>query len=457
MPAADDDVRSAVAPADLLYGLHDKPPLRLSFVVALQHVLAVFVGVVTPPLLISRALELPDSDGAFLVSMALLVSGVGTIVQTRRFGPFGSGLLSIQGTSFVFVGPIIALGRSVTAAGGSWRDSLGVVLGVCLAASLVPILAGPFIHRARRIITPLVTGIVVTLIGLTLVSIGMTSVGGGFEARHEGTFGAAQNLGLALIVIVLIVSLNSSRREWLRMISIAAGLSVAYAIAILAGKASLSGLSGLPRFTVPTPFRYGLGFRFSALVPFAFLYVITAVESIGDITATSMLVGEPITGPAYFRRLRGGVMADGANSMLAAIFNSFPSTTFAQNNGVIQLTGVGSRHIGTLIGALMILIGLFPVVGGVLQAMPAAVLGGATLIMFGTVAVAGIRILAGVALDRRASTIMALSFGVGLGITFVPDVTAALPPMLRDMFSSGIATGGLCALCLNALLPGRRA
>ncbi len=442
---------------DLIYGLNDKPPLRLSIVVAVQHVIAVFVGIVTPPLIISRALELPDADGIFLVSMALLVSGLGTILQTRRLGPIGSGLLSIQGTSFVFLGPIIALARSVTAGGGSWRDSLGVVFGLCLAGALVPILLGPFIRLAREVITPLVTGIVVTLIGLTLVAVGITSVGGGFEARHDGTFGSAQNLGLALTVMVLIVSLNSSKREWLRVISIAAGLGAGYGIAILADKVRFTGLAGLPWITVPTPFRYGIGFRASALIPFAFLYVITAIESIGDITATSLLTGEPITGHEYLRRLRGGVIADGVISALAAVLNSFPSTTFAQNNGVIQLTGVGSRHIGTLVGALLIVMGLFPMVGGVLQAMPAAVLGGATIIMFGTVAVAGIKILSGVELDRRGSCIAAVSLGVGLGITFVPDITDKMPPLLRDMFSSGIATGGLCALCLNLALPGRRA
>jgi xanthine permease XanP len=446
-----------MAAMDLIYGLNDKPPLRLSIVVAVQHVIAVFVGIVTPPLIISRALELPDADGIFLVSMALLVSGLGTILQTRRLGPIGSGLLSIQGTSFVFLGPIIALARSVTAGGGSWRDSLGVVFGLCLAGALVPILLGPFIRLAREVITPLVTGIVVTLIGLTLVAVGITSVGGGFEARHDGTFGSAQNLGLALTVMVLIVSLNSSKREWLRVISIAAGLGAGYGIAILADKVRFTGLAGLPWITVPTPFRYGIGFRASALIPFAFLYVITAIESIGDITATSLLTGEPITGHEYLRRLRGGVIADGVISALAAVLNSFPSTTFAQNNGVIQLTGVGSRHIGTLVGALLIVMGLFPMVGGVLQAMPAAVLGGATIIMFGTVAVAGIKILSGVELDRRGSCIAAVSLGVGLGITFVPDITDKMPPLLRDMFSSGIATGGLCALCLNLVLPGRRA
>ena len=443
-------------PTDLIYGLNDQPPLRLSVFVALQHVLAVFVGIITPPLLIARALSLPDADGVFLVSMALLVSGLGTIVQTRRLGPVGSGLLSIQGTSFVFLGPIISLARSVTAAGGSQRDSLAVVFGVCCAASVVPIVVSPFIRLASKVVTPLVTGVVVTLIGLTLVEVGITSLGGGFEARHDGTFGSAENLGLALFVIVLIVALNNSKREWLRMTSIVLGLAGGYVIALLAGKVALTNLQGLPWFAIPTPFRYGLEFRATALIPFGFLYLITAIESIGDLTATSALTGEPITGPVYFRRLRGGVMADGVSSLIGAAFNSFPSTTFAQNNGVIQLTGVGSRYIGTIVGMILIILGLFPGVGRVVQAMPQSVLGGATIIMFGTVAVAGIKILSVVNMNRRATAIAALSFGLGLGVTFVPDITGAMPSLVRDLFSSGIATGGMCALCLNALLPGQR-
>jgi xanthine permease XanP len=213
---------------------------------------------------------------------------------------------------------------------------------------------------------------------------------------------------------------------------------------------------GRPGSRCRFPFRYGFGFKITALLPFAFLYVITAVESIGDITATSSLTGEPIAGPLYLNRLRGGVMADGVASLLAAALNSFPSTTFAQNNGVIQLTGVGSRYIGTWVGLILVALGVFPIVGSVIEAMPAAVLGGATIIMFGTVAVAGIKILSGVNMDRRASTITAISLGLGLGVTFAPTVIGQMPQVVRDLFSSGIAAGGMCALCLNLLLPGQR-
>ena len=440
---------------DLIYGLNDAPPLRLAVLVALQHVLAVFVGIITPPLIIARALKLTTPDTVFLVSMALLVSGLGTLLQTRRVRWAGSGLLSIQGTSFVFLGPIIALAQSALGRGASQHEALGVVFGVCLAASLVPVLLSPFLGWASRIITPLVTGIVVTLIGLTLVEVGITSVGGGFEAKQDGSFGSAENLMLALIVIALIVILNSGSRPWMRLLSVIAGLAGGYVVAFFAGKVALSGVAAAPLFALPVPFRYGLGFKWTALLPFAFLFVITAVESIGDITATSSLSGEPIEGPKYLERLRGGVMADGIASFVAAALNSFPSTTFAQNNGVIQLTGVGSRYIGTWVGVMLIVLGLFPVVGSVIDAMPASVLGGATIIMFGTVAVAGIKILAGVDMDRRASTIAAISFGVGLGITFVPGVLAQMPALFRDLFSSGIAAGGMCALLLNLVLPGR--
>ena len=454
MPDAAPPVSSP--PADLIYGLNDKPPLRLAAFVALQHVLAVFVGVVTPPTLIARILELPAADGAYLVSMALLASGLGTLLQTRQVGPIGSGLLSIQGTSFVFVAPVVSLGGTLIAEGHSRGEALGVVFGVCLTTALVPIALAPFLRLAGKVITPLVTGIVVTLIGLTLVNVGIVSVGGGFEAQHDGTFASPANLGLAALVMAIVIIMSASRRAWFRVLSVVVALACGYVVAWVAGKVPLSILRALPWFAVPTPFHYGLGFRATALLPFAFLYLMSAIESVGDITATSLLTGQPLSGPAYFTRLRGGVLADGVSSMLAAVLNSFPSTTFAQNNGVIQLTGIGSRHVGLLVGAFLMVLGLFPVVGGVVQAMPQPVLGGATLIMFGTVAVAGIRILASTSLDRRACTIAAVSFGLGLGVTFVPELGRSLPTVIKDIFSSGIATGGLCALLLNAALPGKR-
>ena len=183
--------------------------------------------------------------------------------------------------------------------------------------------------------------------------------------------------------MLVIVALNRSPSRFLRMSSIALGLAAGCVVSLVLGLVDLGQLSQVSPFSAPVPFRYGLGFSWSALLPVAFIYVITMIETVGDLTATSSVSGEPIEGEVYLRRIRGGVLGDGVNSLLAAVFNTFPNTTFSQNNGVIQLTGVASRHVGIFISVFLVLLGLFPIVGGLLQVMPPAVLGGATLIMFG--------------------------------------------------------------------------
>jgi xanthine permease XanP len=442
--------------SELLCGLDDRPALADTLLVALQHVLAMFVGIITPPLIIGGALKLPAGDTAYLVSMSLFVSGLATFLQTSRFGPVGSGLLSVQGTSFTFISPILAATGAVIGAGGSAHAALGVAFGLSLAGAPLVMLLSRFIQRAGRLITPIVTGTVVMLIGLTLVQVGATNVGGGFDAKANGSFGSLENLGLAALVIVVVVICNSFRSRHLRMLSVILGLAAGYGAGIVLGRVNFGAVQAAPAFVVPTPFRFGLGIQLAALIPFAFTYLISAVESVGDLTATSTLSGQPISGPVFMQRLRGGLLADGLNSAIGACLGSFPTTTFAQNNGVIQLTGVGSRYVGRYIGAMLALLGLIPAVGALVQAMPPAALGGATLIMFGMVAAAGIRILARVPPNRRSAIILAISLAAGLGVTFVPELLGQLPPLLRTTLSSGIATGGLCALILNLILPGDR-
>lgn len=441
---------------DLIYGLEDKPPVRDAIFAAIQHVFACFVGIITPSLIISGALGLAPADGAYLVSMSLFVSGIATFIQAKRIGPVGSGLLSIQGTSFAFIGPVIAAGSAVTGAGGTPQDALGTVFGLCLVGCVVEIIASRFVELASKVVTPLVTGVVVTLIGLTLVNVGITSMGGGFGAREAGTFGSLPYLMLSGLVLALIVVLNNVRSSFLRMSSVAIALLVGYLVAIPMGLVDFSNLSNLAPINIPIPFRYGFGFNFAAFIPFAFLYLITTIESTGDITATSLLTGQPITGKKYFERVKGGILGDGINSGIAAIFNTFPNTTFSQNNGVIQLTGIGSRYVGFYISGIFIILGLVPIIAGVFQTIPQPVLGGATIIMFGSVAVAGVKILSTVNLDKRASIILATSLGLGLGVSVVPDIVEQLPTLAKSIFSSGISTGGLTALFLNMVLPGDR-
>ena len=454
MPAA--SAPRGTAGADMIYGLEDRPPVRESIFAAIQHVFACFVGIITPALIIAGALGLESADAAYIVSMSLFVSGVATFIQAKTFGPVGSGLLAIQGTSFAFIGPIIAAGSAVTAAGGTPQEALGTIFGLCFLGSFVEMFLSRFIEFASKIITPLVTGTVVTLIGLTLINVGLTSMGGGFAARNAGTFGNPQYLLLSLLVLAIIVVLNNIGSAFLRMSSVAIALIVGYIIAIPMGLVDFSNLSGLAGINLPIPFRYGFGFSLAGFVPFIFLYLITTIESTGDMTATSLLTGQPITGPKYIKRIKGGILGDGINSAIAAVFNTFPNTTFSQNNGVIQLTGIGSRYVGYYIAGIFVVLGLVPIVAGIFQTIPQPVLGGATIIMFGSVAVAGVKILLSVRMDKRASIILATSLGLGLGVSVVPDILDQLPPLMKSIFSSGISTGGLTALFLNIVLPGPR-
>ena len=441
--------------SDVIYKLNDRPPAVQSFLAALQHLMAIFVGIITPPLIIGGALELTAELKAFIISMALFASGISTFIQCRKFGPVGSGLLSIQGTSFTFLSLCIGIGLSVKAAGGSSEAALGTIFAVAFITSPVEMIFSRFIPLLKKIITPLVSGIVVTLIGMSLIRVGITDMGGGkwlLDNKPE-LFASPENLLLSGIVIISIIAFNRSQNKWLRMSAIFIGLVAGYAVAAFLGKVDFGKMAGLNTINLPIPFKFGFSISWTYVFPMALLYLITTVESIGDLTATSLVSGEPIEGDLYVQRISGGVLGDGVNSAFAAIFNSFPNTTFSQNNGVIQMTGVASRYIGFWIAGLLVLFGLFPIVGGLFSVIPNPVIGGATIIMFGTVAASGIKIIASSIIDRRGMLIMAISFGLGLGVSFCPEILASFPPIAKQVFSSAITTGGLTAIALNIILP----
>ena len=236
------------------------------------------------------------------------------------------------------------------------------------------------------------------------------------------------------------------------MSSIVIGLIVGYIVAWATGSVNFSALRNFGSFNVPIPFRYGVSFNLSSIISLGLVYLITAIEAYGDITANSMISGQEVEGPKFMKRASGGILADGFNSALAGVFNSFPNSIFAQNNGMIQLTGVASRYVGYFIAGMLILLGLFPVVGLVFSLMPDPVLGGATLLMFGTVAAAGIRIIASQNINRKATLVMAISFSFGLSVELVPEILQQLPEGVRNIFSSGITTGGVMAILSNALI-----
>lgn len=433
---------NSTKPNGLIYGLNDRPPLRETLFAALQHLLAIFVAIITPPLIIANAIQLDQETTSFLVSMSLMVSGVATFIQCRRLGKIGCGLLCIQGTSFSFIGPIITAGL----AGG-----LPAIFGATVAGSVVEMFVSRILKYARRIITPLVSGIVVTLIGMSLIKVSIISCGGGNASAPD--FGSLQNIGIALMVLVLIIIFNRSSNRFLRMGSIVIGLIVGYAVSWWLGMVDFSSIQSYAGINYPQPFKYGLSFDFSSILGLGLVYLITSIEAYGDITANSLISEEPVEGETFIQRAEGGILADGFNSMIAGLFfSSFPNSIFAQNNGMIQLTGVASRYVGYFIAALLIILGVFPAIGNVFSLMPAPVLGGATLLMFGTVAAAGIRIIASQTINRKATLVMAISFAMGLSVEMVPDILKQLPDSLQSIFSSGITTGGLTAIITNMVI-----
>ena len=416
---------------DLIYGVEDRPPFKDALFAALQHLLAIFVAIITPPLIIASALKLDVEKTSFLVSMSLFASGVSTFIQCRRFGVIGARLLCIQGTSFSFIGPIIATGM----VGG-----LPLIFGSCMAAAPIEMIVSRTFKYLRNIITPLVSGIVVLLIGLSLIKVGIVSCGGGYAAMDNGTFATWENLSIAALVLLSVLFFNRCGNKYLRMSSIVLGLCLGYGLAFALGKVDMSALNVemLMSFNIPQPFKYGVDFNVSSFIAIGLVYLITAIEATGDVTANSMI--------------SGGVMADGFNSFLAGVFNSFPNSIFAQNNGIIQLTGVASRYVGYYIAAMLVLLGLFPIVGAVFSLMPDPVLGGATLLMFGTVAAAGIRIVSSQEIGRKETLVLAVSLSLGLGVELMPDVLQQAPEAIRSIFSSGITTGGLTAIIANIVI-----
>jgi xanthine permease XanP len=435
--------------SSLIYDVNDKPPFIPCLLAAIQHLLASFVGVITPTLIIASVLGLQE-EMPYLVSMALFVTGIGTLIQTRSFGPVGCGLVAVQGTSFAFLSSLLIAGITIKERGGSNDDIMAMMMGICFWGAFVEIILSQFIEKIKRIITPLITGIVITSIGLSLIKVGISDLAGGVNAED---FGSLSNLGLGLAVLLIIIVLNASTNQWLRLSAIFIGMACGTAYAAFMGDINFSSINILPLFSFPSPFKYGFDFEWSLFLPIALIYFFSAIETAGDLTANSLFCRLPITGTHYIKRIKGGILGDGINSMIASLFGTFPNTTFGQNNGVIQLTGIASRKVGYYVAVLFIILGLFPIIGGVFQLIPKPVLGGATLVMFAMVAVGGLKILTCEHLDQRKSLITASSLGTGAGIMMVPEVLHQLPQWLSNIIASPVTTAGLTAIALSLLLP----
>ncbi|ADO48441.1 nucleobase:cation symporter-2 family protein [[Enterobacter] lignolyticus] len=439
--------------SDLIFELEDKPPFHHAIVAAITHLLAIFVPMITPALIVGASLQLSTETITYLVSMVMIASGIGTWLQVNRYGCVGSGLLSIQSVNFSFVTVMIAIGSSMRQDGIDEDLILSSLLGVSFVGAFLVVGSSFILPYLRRIVTPTVTGVVVLMIGLSLIKVGIIDFGGGMAAKSSGTFGNYENIGLGLLVLIVVIGFNCCRNPLLRMGGIAIGLMVGYITALFLGMVDFSKLQNVPLVTIPAPFKYGFSFSFHNFLVVGTIYLLSVLESVGNITATAMVSNRPIEGEEYQSRLKGGVLADGIVSVIASALGSLPLTNFAQNNGVIQMTGVASRHVGRVIAVILVILGLFPAIGRFFTTIPSPVLGGAMTLMFSMIAIAGIRIIISNGFRRRETLIVATSLGLGLGVSYSPEIFQVLPPSLYVLVENPICAGGLTAIIMSILLP----
>jgi len=426
-----------VAKEGLIYGINDKPPLRLAIPLAIQHIVAAFSGIVAVPLVVGGVLGLPMDQMTFFVSAALFMAGLATVIQAYGLGPIGSRLPSIMGTDFTFVGPAIAVGSTLGLPG---------IFGATLLGSFIEMILSRFVKPLMKVFPPVVTGTVVALIGLTIMPVAVDWAAGGFGAAD---YGSIQNLTLAIVVMAIIVALNQWGKGFTRAGAVLIGIICGYIIAIPMGMIDFGAVADASWAAFPTPFKYGIKFSIPALLAFIPAYLVTTVETVGDLMAVAEASEHEITND----ELAGGLLADGFGSFLAGIFNAGPNTSFSQNVGIIPLTGVASRFVVIIAGIILMIAGVFPKIGALVAIMPNPVLGGAGIIMFGMIAVGGIKILQKVEFTRRNSLVVAISIGLGLAVVVRPDILAHLPEGVQTVLHSGIATGTLVALLLNIILP----
>ncbi len=423
----------------LLYPHDSKLPPAKALLAALQQLLAMFIGCITPALIFISVVDLDATTQRYLIGMSLFTAGIGTFLQAARFGPIGSGLLSINGTSFAYLDLLLRAGS---------EGGLPLACGMVLAAVPLQYALAFFLPSLRRLFSPLVAGIVVLLIGLTLIP-----VAGYYIAApgSEGTVDWSRNFLMAGTVVGILVLTQILGKPLLRIsgpvLAITAGFLVAGALGILVWPAATDG----SWIVLPEPLRAGLAFQWELLLPFAIIYLVSSIEAIGDLTATATLSGMETNDASFWKRLRGGIFSDAITSTLAALLSVFPTATFSQNNGVIQLTGVGSRQVGFYVAGLLILTGLLPQTGVLFTMIPKPVLGGVTLILFGLIAGAGMRMINRLPCGNREVFVLAISLGMAFGIPTQESLVESLPPLLRGVFSSSVATGGLTAVIMNCL------
>jgi len=421
-----------------------KLPLNQSIPLGIQHVMAMFAGNITVPIIIAGIFGQTPEQKIFLIQMALFVAGVATIIQTVGIGKVGSRLPIIQGTSFAFI-PVMAPFAKV---------GLGAVFTAAFIGGIFQMWIGRMLKPIRHLFPPLVTGIVVLMIGVSLLKVGFMYAGGGgwLLNNKPEVFGNSNHLIISFTVLIVALWAHQKGKGMVSGASILIGMIAGYIVAMLMGMVDYGKIADASWFAIPMPLQYGIEFIPGAIILMLFMAIVTTIETIGDISATTM---GGANREATDKELSGGIMADGLGTAFGSVFNAMPNTSYSQNAGLVAFTGVISRHVGTIAGIILILLGLFPKLGGIIAAMPESVIGGAAIIMFGLITSAGIKLIARSEMNQRNLLILGLSLSFGIGMSLLPQFVSHIPDFgisLKLLLTTGLIPAGMLAFILNATL-----
>ena len=427
------------------------PPIAKAVPLGIQHVLAMFVSNVTPAIIVCGAAGFgfgsnsPDfPQMIYMIQMSMFFAGIATLIQTIGIGPVGAKLPIVQGTSFAFIPIMIPL------VAGKGVDAIAVLMGGIVVGGLFHAVLGLFIGKIRFALPPLVTGLVVTMIGLALVKVGIQYAAGGVPAIGKPEYGSLINWSMAMIVILVTLGLKFFAKGMLSVSAVLIGLIVGYIFAFAMGEVSLANVGRAAPFALPNPFHFGIEFSVAAIIGFCLMSFVSAVETVGDVSGiTKGGAGREATD----KEIQGATFADGVGTAVSGLFGALPNTSFSQNVGLIAMTGVMSRHVVTIGAIFLIAAGLVPKIGAVISSIPIEVLGGGVIVMFGMVAAAGISMLSDVNWNRRNMVIFAIALSLGLGLQLEPSALQHLPATIKVLATSGILPAALIAIVLNLVLP----
>ncbi|MFD7432581.1 nucleobase:cation symporter-2 family protein [Streptomyces sp. NPDC059818] len=414
------------------------PPLKM-FTSGLQHVAAMYAGVVAPPMIVGPAVGLSPKETAFLMGASLFTAGIATLLQTLGFWRIGARLPFVNGVSFAGVTPMVAIGKD------RGHDGIAVIFGAIIVASLLGFVLAPYFCKLVRFFPPVVTGTVITLIGVSLLPVAFNWSQGGNATADD--YGSTTNIIMAAVTLVIVLALRKLLRGFLQQIAILLGLIAGTLVAIPVGITDFGATKDADAVGFPTPFHFGAPqFEIAAIVSMCIVMLVCMTESTADMLA----LGKIVDRPADERTIEGGLRADTLGSAVSPLFNGFMCSAFAQNIGLVAMTKVRSRFVVAAGGGILILLGLFPVAASVIALVPLPVLGGAGIVLFGSVAASGIQTLASAALEKGENAlIVAAAVGIGLIPIAAPEFYHAFPKDLLVVLDSGISTGCVVAIVLN--------